>query len=212
MNCDRPGIEPMSWTCRKTSLKESAAQWNLDALVETPGGDLLPCFVSVTSSYCTVQAPNSADGEGFLGQVSEALHSPPSSPPQAVKGGSCGGEEEDGEFAFTGSMLSATWDFPRERKGEILSAFRGLFSLPGGAAGMNSYVELVRHRLEGRATNLLANLGELPEAQLRFTMRIFGDCLDEETREKMFDGYSEHRNENELREFAQQFVPAYTAY
>jgi len=202
----------MSWTCRKTSLKESAAQWNLDALVETPGGDLLPCFVSVTSSYCTVQAPNSADGEGFLGQVSEALHSPPSSPPQAVKGGSCGGEEEDGEFAFTGSMLSATWDFPRERKGEILSAFRGLFSLPGGAAGMNSYVELVRHRLEGRATNLLANLGELPEAQLRFTMRIFGDCLDEETRGKMFDGYSEHRNENELREFAQQFVPAYTKY
>lgn len=125
----------MSWTCRKASLKESAAQWNLDALVETPGGDLLPCFVSVTSSYCTVQAPNTADGEGFLGQVSEALHSPPSSPPQAVKGGSCGGEEEDGEFAFTGSMLSATWDFPRERKGEILSAFRGLFSLAGTLPG-----------------------------------------------------------------------------
>jgi hypothetical protein len=77
---------------------------------------------------------------------------------------------------------------------------------------MNSYVELVRHRLEGRATNLLANLGELPEAQLRFTMRIFGDCLDEETRGKMFEGYSEHRNESELREFAQKFVPAYTAY
>ena len=77
---------------------------------------------------------------------------------------------------------------------------------------MNSYVELVRHRLEDRAANLLANLGELPEAQLRFTMRIFGDCLDEETRGKMFDGYSEHRNENELREFAQQFVPAYTAH
>jgi hypothetical protein len=125
----------MIWTCRKTSIKESAAQWSLDALVETPGGDLLPCFVSVTSSYCTVQAPNTTDGEGLLGQVSEALDSPPSSPPQAVKGGSCGGEEEDGEFAFTGSMLSATWDFPRERKGEILSAFRGLFSLPGGAGG-----------------------------------------------------------------------------
>ena len=201
----------MSWTCRKTSLKESAAQWSLDALVETPGGDLLPCFVSVTSSYCTVQAPNTADGEGLLGQVSEALHSPPSSPPQAVKGGSCGGEE-DGEFAFTGSMLSATWNFPRERKGEILSSFRALFSLAEAAAGLNSYVDLVRHRLEGRAENLLANLGELPEAQLRYTMRIFGDCLDEEIRGKMFDGYSEHRNENELREFAKKFIPAYTAH
>lgn len=123
----------MKWPCRKTSLKESAAQWSLDALVETPGGDLLPCFVSVTSSYCTVQAPNTNDGEGLLGQVSEALCSPPSSPPQTVKGGSCGGEE-DGEFAFTGSMVSATWDFPKEHKGEILSVFRWLFSFPAEAA------------------------------------------------------------------------------
>ena len=123
----------MNWPCRKTSLKESAAQWSLDALVETPGGDLLPCFVSVTSSYCTVQAPNTNDGEALLGRVAVALDSPPSSPPQAVKGGSCGGEE-DGEFAFTGSMVSATWDFPKGRKGEVLSAFRRLFSLPAGAA------------------------------------------------------------------------------
>ncbi len=123
----------MIWPCRKTSLKVSAAQWSLDALVETPGGDLLPCFVSVTSSYCTVQAPNTNDGEGLLGQVAGALNSPPSSPPQTVKGGSCGGEE-DGEFAFTGAMVSATWDFPRERKGDVLSVFRRLFSLPAEAA------------------------------------------------------------------------------
>jgi hypothetical protein len=31
-------------TCRKEAVRESAAQWDLDALVETPGGDLLPCF------------------------------------------------------------------------------------------------------------------------------------------------------------------------
>jgi hypothetical protein len=37
-----------------------------------------------------------------------------------VKGGSCGGEEEDGEFPFTGSMLSVTWEFPKElREGFI---------------------------------------------------------------------------------------------
>ena len=125
----------MTLSCKKTSVRESAAQWNLDALVETPGGDLLPCFVSVVSTYCTVQASNSGDGEALLESVSGALGTPPSSPPQVVKGGSCGGEEEDGEFPFTGSMVSATWDFPRERKEEILAAFRGLFGLAERASG-----------------------------------------------------------------------------
>jgi len=122
-------------TCKNTSVRVSAAQWNLDAMVETPGGDLLPCFVSVVSAYCTVQAANTGDGEALLSRVSEALGSPPSSPPQVVKGGSCGGEEEDGDFPFTGSMVSATWDFPKERKGAVLEAFRGLFGLKEGASG-----------------------------------------------------------------------------
>jgi hypothetical protein len=115
--------------CAKTSVRESAAQWNLDALVETPGGDLLPCFVSVVSTYCTVQAANSAEGETILARVSEALGAPPSTAPQVVKGGSCDGGDEDEEFPFSGSMVSATWDFARERKGEVLEVFRGLFGL-----------------------------------------------------------------------------------
>ena len=125
----------MTLACSKTSVRESAAQWNLDALVETPGGDLLPCFVSVVSTYCTVQAANTNDGDALLVSVSGALGSPPSSPPQVVKGGSCGGEEEDSDFPFTGSMVSATWDFPKERKGAVLEAFRGLFGLKGGPSG-----------------------------------------------------------------------------
>lgn len=120
----------MTFACRKTSLRESAAQWNLDALLDTPGGDILPCFVSVISNYCTVQAANTGEGEAFLGAVAEALGMPPSTPPQVVKGGSCdGGDDEDAEFPFSGSMVSATWDFPKERKGEVLAAFRGLFGL-----------------------------------------------------------------------------------
>ena len=122
-------------TCRKTEVRESAAQWNLDALVGTPGGDLFPCFVAVVSSYCTVQVPNTKDGETIFGDVAGALGAPPSSPPQAVKGGSCGGEEEDGEFPFTGSMVSATWDFPKERKAAVLAVFRELFGLAEGAPG-----------------------------------------------------------------------------
>jgi len=129
------GVGTRSWQCRKTSLKKSAAQWNLDALVETRGGDLLPCFVAVLTSYCTVQVSNTQDGEAIFGDVCGALGAPPSSPPQAVKGGSCGGEEEDEEFAFTGSMLSATWQFPKERREEILSAFRRLFPISTEGAG-----------------------------------------------------------------------------
>ena len=125
----------MTLSCKNTSVRESAAQWNLDALVETQGGDLFPCFVSVISTYCTVQSVNTKDGEALLESVSGALGAPPSSPPQVVKGGSCGGEEEDGEFPFTGSMVSATWDFPRERKGEVLAAFHCLFGLPEGPSG-----------------------------------------------------------------------------
>ncbi len=125
----------MTLACKKTSVRESAAQWNLDALVETPGGDLLPCFVSVISTYCTVQASNSGDGEAILRRVAEALGAPPSTPPQVVKGGSCDGGDEDEEFPFSGSMVSATWDFPGERKGEILAAFRGLFRLGLQASG-----------------------------------------------------------------------------
>ena len=122
-------------TCRKTQVRESAAQWNLDALVETPGGDILPCFVAVVSTYCTVQGPNTKDGEAILGDVAGALGVPPSSPPQAVKGGSCGGEEEDAEFPFTGSMISATWEFPKERRGAVLASIRGIFGLIDGASG-----------------------------------------------------------------------------
>jgi hypothetical protein len=77
---------------------------------------------------------------------------------------------------------------------------------------LKSYVELVRRRLQDRTANLLGNLEGLPEAQLRFTMRIFGDCLDEDTRRSMFAGYSEHLTEGELRSFARLFVPAYTEY
>jgi len=77
---------------------------------------------------------------------------------------------------------------------------------------MKSYVALVRRRLEDRGDNIVGNLERFQEPQLRFTMRIFGDCLDEETHGRMFAGYSEHMAEQELRAFAADFVPAYTAY
>lgn len=81
-----------------------------------------------------------------------------------------------------------------------------------GDFGMNSYVELVSRRLEDRNNNIVAKLDELEEDQLRFTMRIFGDCLDEEARETLLTGYTEYMAEAELRTFARNFVPAYGEY
>ncbi|MBF8259657.1 MAG: hypothetical protein HW377_2031, partial [Actinobacteria bacterium] len=43
---------------------------------------------------------------------------------------------------------------------------------------MESYVDLVRRRLEDRHGNILGNLDQLGDGHLRFTVRIFGDCLD----------------------------------
>ena len=77
---------------------------------------------------------------------------------------------------------------------------------------MNSYVELVSRRLEDRNGNLLSNLEKLEEDQLRFTMRIFGDCLDEEARGELLAGYNEYLAEEELRAFAKGFLPAYSEY
>jgi hypothetical protein len=77
---------------------------------------------------------------------------------------------------------------------------------------VNSYVELVRQRLRDRSSNILGNLERFMEPQLRFTMRIFGDCLDDDAHEKMFQGYSEHMSEQELRKFAGDFVPGYAEY
>ncbi len=77
---------------------------------------------------------------------------------------------------------------------------------------IDSYVELVRRRLEDRSGNIMANLEKLGDWHLRFTMRIFGDCLDEEERAKLLGGYTEYWTEKELRAFAKEFVPAYTEY
>jgi len=77
---------------------------------------------------------------------------------------------------------------------------------------VKTYVELVRHRLEDRGNNIMVNLDRLGEAQLRFTVRIFGDCLDEEARKTLLKDYSEYWTEKEIREFVRGFVPAYTEY
>jgi hypothetical protein len=73
-------------------------------------------------------------------------------------------------------------------------------------------VDLVRHRFEDRHANILGNLNNLSDWHLRFTVRIFGDCIDEEKRKELLGNYSEYWIESELREFARTFLPAYSEY
>ncbi len=117
----------MPLDCRKASVRSSAAQWNLDALVAVEGGDLLPCFFSVVPAYGTFQTVSGEAGEKLIRSLAGAL-GPPSSDPQVVKGGSCGGEEEDAEFAFTGAMISVTWEFPREERAAFLARVKAVLA------------------------------------------------------------------------------------
>jgi len=116
----------LSLKCSKVSLRSSAAQWNLDALVAADGGDTLPCFFSVVPTWCTFQTVSSAEGENLVREVSAFL-GPPSSAPQMVKGGACDGGEEDGaDFSFSGAMISVTWEFPKEDRESFIGKVKRL--------------------------------------------------------------------------------------
>ncbi|MGE5699191.1 MAG: hypothetical protein ACM31N_03900 [Deltaproteobacteria bacterium] len=75
-----------------------------------------------------------------------------------------------------------------------------------------TYVELVRRRLDDRHSNIMGNLEQLGDWHLRFTIRIFADCLDEERRKELLGNYTEYWTETELREFVKNFLPAYSEY
>ncbi|PWB67566.1 MAG: hypothetical protein C3F14_01805 [Deltaproteobacteria bacterium] len=77
---------------------------------------------------------------------------------------------------------------------------------------MKTYAELVRSRLEDRHANIMGNLDDFTDGNLRFTVRIFGDCMDEEKRKELLGNYTEYWTESELRDFVKNFLPAYTEY
>jgi hypothetical protein len=77
---------------------------------------------------------------------------------------------------------------------------------------MESYVELVHQRIEDRTANVLLNIEKFGDVQLRFTVRLFADCLDEETRQRLLGNYSEYLTSSEIRDFVKGFLPPYTEY
>lgn len=123
----------MRYTCRKISVRSSAAQWSADVLMADDGGDLLPCSFAVLPSGGTFLVPSSDAGERLLAEAATAL-GPTASEPQMVKGGSCGGEEEDGDFPFVGSMLSVTWEFPKDMRDGFINNVKRLIGPCEGLA------------------------------------------------------------------------------
>src|SRR5512146_513954 len=109
----------MTYTCRKASVRASAAQWSVDVLAEIPGVDLVPCSFAILPTGGSFLVPSSRAGERLIAEAASELGRP-SSMPQTVKGGSCGGAEEDGELPFTGAMLSVTWEFRKEEREEFI--------------------------------------------------------------------------------------------
>lgn len=75
-----------------------------------------------------------------------------------------------------------------------------------------TYRSLVSGRLKNREGNIMSNIPQLHEEQLRFTVRIFADCMEEEDMARFLDGYSEYIVEDKLRDFVGDFVPKYTEY
>jgi len=88
------------------------------------GGRPVPLFRRRGLLVLHRSGPNTKDGEAIFGTLPGAGLSPVLSPADG-QGRLVRGEDEDGEFAFTGSMISATWEFPKERRDAVLASFRG---------------------------------------------------------------------------------------
>ncbi len=75
-----------------------------------------------------------------------------------------------------------------------------------------TYSSLVSGRLKKREKNIMGTLEDMLEDQMRFTVRIFADCMEEEEMTRFLAGYSEYLVEDEMREIIEEFVPKYTEY
>jgi len=124
----------MEFRCVKASVRASAAQWAADMLLSFGDGDLVPCSLFVLPGAATLMAPAGPAAERLFAHAAAAL-GPPGGEPQTVKGGACGGEEEDGEFPFAGAMTSVTWGFPPAAQETFLGRLASLFApCPGPGA------------------------------------------------------------------------------
>ena len=71
-------------------------------------------------------------------------------------------------------------------------------------------VEQMRRYIHSREKELLSTITEMTEDQLRWTVRVFADCLDETSRTRCLEGYSEYLPFERIQTFVASFIPQYT--
>ncbi len=74
-----------------------------------------------------------------------------------------------------------------------------------------SRIESQRRFIRQRAEELLGRVDEMEDEELRWTVRVFADCLAPDERRATLAGYSEHWSVAELRRFVPTFIRRYTA-
>ncbi len=73
-----------------------------------------------------------------------------------------------------------------------------------------SRIESQRRFIQERARELLERVDRMDEEELRWTVRVFADCLSPDQRLTHLGSYSEHWNVDQLRRFVPTFIRQYT--
>src|SRR5574341_19600 len=73
-----------------------------------------------------------------------------------------------------------------------------------------SRIESQRRFIQERAQELLARVDQMDEEELRWTVRMFADCLSPDERATHLGTYSEHWDVDRLRRFLPTFIQQYT--
>ena len=71
-------------------------------------------------------------------------------------------------------------------------------------------IEQMRRYIRSREEELLSHIGEMSEDQLRWTVRLFADCLDEAGQRLCLGGYSENLPVEKMRASVASLIPQYT--
>jgi len=74
----------------------------------------------------------------------------------------------------------------------------------------HSKIESQRRFIQQRAEQLLARVDRMDDEELRWTVRVFADCLSPEQRKENLGAYSEHWPVDQLRGFVPTFIQHYT--
>ena len=77
-------------------------------------------------------------------------------------------------------------------------------------AANRSRTDSQRRFVQRRAEQILARVGQMDDEELRWTVRLFADCLTAEQRRTHLGSYSEHWGVDELRRFVPAFIRKYT--